>query len=156
VSRTGKKNASKTTKQPGTLSRLFTEVAKVASREVGRAWVFALALSTVVVWAITGPLFNFSDTWQLVINTGTTIITFLMVFLIQNSQNRDSAAIQVKLDELIRVSKANNSFMGLEHLTDEELEEIKGKCEGRAKAVLEARTASAEAKHKLRIIDGDA
>ena len=165
VSRTGKKNASKTTiiapppklsKQPGTLSKLFTEIAKVTSREVGRAWVFALALGTVVVWAITGPLFNFSDTWQLVINTGTTIITFLMVFLIQNSQNRDSAAIQVKLDELIRVSKANNSFMGLEHLTDEELEEIKGKCEGRAKAVLEARTASAEAKHKLRIIDGDA
>jgi low affinity Fe/Cu permease len=90
-----------------------------------------------------------------VINTGTTIITFLMVFLIQNSQNRDSAAIQVKLDELIRVSKANNLFMGLEHLTDEELQEIEGKCEGRAKAVLEARTASEDAKHKLRVIDGD-
>jgi low affinity Fe/Cu permease len=74
-----------------------------------------------------------------VINTGTTIVTFLMVFLIQNSQNRDSAAIQVKLDELIRVSKANNAFMGLEHLTDEELEDIEGKNEGRAKAVLEAR-----------------
>lgn len=107
------------------------------------------------VWAISGPLFNFSDTWQLVINTGTTIVTFLMVFLIQNSQNRGSAAIQVKLDELIRVSKANNSFMGLEHLTDEELQEIKGKCEGRAKAVLEVRTASEDAKLKLRVIDGD-
>ena len=116
---------------------------------------FALALGTVVVWAVSGPFFGFSDTWQLVINTGTTIITFLMVFLIQNSQNRDSAAIQVKLDELIRVSKANNLFMGLEHLTDEELQEIEGKCEGRAKAVLEARTASEDAKHKLRVIDGD-
>jgi len=78
-----------------------------------------------------------------------------MVFLIQNSQNRDSAAIQVKLDELIRVSKASNTFMGLEHLTDDELQEIEGKCEGRAKAVLEARTASEDAKRKLRVIDGD-
>ena len=143
------------TKQPGTFSKLFAEVAKVGSREVGRAWVFALALGTVIVWAISGPFFGFSDTWQLVINTGTTIVTFLMVFLIQNSQNRDSAAIQVKLDELIRVSKANNLFMGLEHLTDEELQEIEGKCEGRAKAVLEARTASEDARRKLRVIDGD-
>jgi low affinity Fe/Cu permease len=107
------------------------------------------------IWAISGPFFGFSDTWQLVINTGTTIVTFLMVFLIQNSQNRDSAAIQVKLDELIRVSKASNAFMGLEHLTDEELEAIEGKNEGRAKAVLEARKASEDAKHKLRVIDGD-
>ena len=143
------------TKQPGTFSKLFAEVAKVGSREVGRAWVFVLALGTVVVWAISGPFFGFSDTWQLVINTGTTIVTFLMVFLIQNSQNRDSAAIQVKLDELIRVSKANNAFMGLEHLTDEELEDIEGKNEGRAKAVLEARKASEDAKLKLRVIDGD-
>jgi low affinity Fe/Cu permease len=141
-------------KKPGVFSKLFAEVAK-ASREVGRAWLFALALGTVVVWAISGPFFGFSDTWQLVINTGTTIVTFLMVFLIQNSQNRDSAAIQVKLDELIRVSKANNAFMGLEHLTDEELEDIEGKNEGRAKAVLEARKASEDAKHKLRVIDGD-
>ena len=142
-------------KKPGVFSKLFAEVAKVGSREVGRAWVFALALGTVVVWAISGPFFGFSDTWQLVINTGTTIVTFLMVFLIQNSQNRDSAAIQVKLDELIRVSKANNAFMGLEHLTDEELEDIEGKIEGRAKAVLEARKASEDAKHKLRVIEGD-
>ena len=104
---------------------------------------------------VSGPVFGFSDTWQLVINTGTTIVTFLMVFLIQNSQNRDFAAIQVKLDELIRVSKANNAFMGLEHLTDEELEDIEGKDEGRAKAVLEARQASKDAKHKLRVIEGD-
>ena len=142
-------------KTPGAFTKLFAEMAKIASREVGRAWVFALALGTVVVWAISGPFFGFSDTWQLVINTGTTIVTFLMVFLIQNSQNRDSAAIQVKLDELIRVSKANNLFMGLEHLTDEELQEIEGKCEGRAKAILEARTASEDAKRRLRVIDGD-
>ena len=156
-----RKNGSKTPilvpppKNFRTPNKLFAEAAKVISREVGRAWVFALALGTVVVWAITGPFFHFSDTWQLVINTGTTIVTFLMVFLIQNSQNRDSAAIQVKLDELIRVSKAHNSFMGLEHLTDEELEEIRGKCEGRAKAVLAVRTASAEAEGKLKVINGD-
>jgi low affinity Fe/Cu permease len=93
-----------------------------------------IAAGIVIVWAVTGPLFNYSDTWQLVINTGTTIITFLMVFLIQNSQNRDSAAIQVKLDELIRVSTAHNSFVGIEHLTDEELEDIRTKCERRAEA----------------------
>jgi low affinity Fe/Cu permease len=93
-----------------------------------------LATGVVLVWGVTGPLFQFSDTWQLFINTGTTIVTFLMVFLIQNSQNRDSAAIQVKLDELIRVSTAQNSFVGIEHLTDEELEEIRSKCERRAAA----------------------
>src|SRR5439155_2876593 len=104
------------------------------AHEVGRAWVFALAVGVIIVWAITGPFFGFSDTWQLIINTGTTIVTFLMVFLIQNAQNRDGAAIQVKLNELIRVSKAQNSFVGVEHLTDEELEEIRAKCESRAKA----------------------
>lgn len=82
---------------------------------------------------VTGPIFGFSDTWQLIINTGTTIVTFLMVFLIQNSQNRDSAAIQVKLDELIRTGTAQNSFVGIEHLTDEELAELRAKCEARAK-----------------------
>jgi low affinity Fe/Cu permease len=116
------------------LNRLFANVAYITSREVGRPWVFVLAFATMVVWGLTGPVFDFSDTWQLVINTGTTIVTFLMVFLIQNSQNRDAAAIQVKLDELIRVSKAQNSLVGIEHLTDEELEEIRAKCESRANA----------------------
>jgi low affinity Fe/Cu permease len=95
-------------------------------------------MGIIVIWGVTGPIFGFSDTWQLVINTGTTIITFLMVFLIQNSQNRDGAAIQVKLDELIRVSTAQNSFVGIEHLTDEELAEIRAKCEQRAAAGDEA------------------
>jgi len=116
------------------LNRLFSRIANTTSREVGRAWVFALAVGTIIVWAVSGPFFDFSDTWQLVINTGTTIVTFLMVFLIQNAQNRDAAAIQVKLNELIRVSKAHNSFVGVEHLTEEEIEAIRSKCEGRARA----------------------
>lgn len=117
-----------------TVSAVFAGIANYTSRAAGRAVTFMLALGIVIVWAITGPLFDFSDTWQLVINTGTTIVTFLMVFLIQNSQNRDGAAIQVKLDELIRNSKAQNLFVGIEHLTEEELEDIRTKCEERAKA----------------------
>jgi low affinity Fe/Cu permease len=115
-------------------AQLFGEIANNASRQAGRAPTFVAAAAIVLIWAVTGPLFEYSDTWQLVINTGTTIVTFLMVFLIQNSQNRDGAAIQVKLDELIRVSMARNSFVGIEHLTDEELEDIREKCERRAKA----------------------
>jgi low affinity Fe/Cu permease len=124
------------------LNQLFSRIAQSTSREVGRAWVFALAVATIIVWAVSGPFFGFSDTWQLVINTGTTVVTFLMVFLIQNSQNRDAAAIQVKLNELIRVSKAHNSFVGVEHLTDDEIEEIRTKCEDRAKAQLARRAPS--------------
>ena len=119
---------------PSRIAELFGEAANRTSLAAGRATTFILAVLVIVVWAITGPIFGFSDTWQLVINTGTTIVTFLMVFLIQNSQNRDGAAIQVKLDELIRVSTAQNSFVGIEHLTDEELEEIREKCEKRAAA----------------------
>jgi low affinity Fe/Cu permease len=115
-------------------SRLFGEIANRTSQAAGRALTFMIAAAVVIIWAVTGPIFQYSDTWQLVINTGTTIVTFLMVFLIQNSQNRDSAAIQVKLDELIRVSAAHNSFVGIEHLTDDELEEIRNKCELRAEA----------------------
>jgi low affinity Fe/Cu permease len=85
------------------------------------------------VWGISGPIFGFSDTWQLIINTGTTIITFLMVFLIQNTQNRDGIAIQAKLDELVRVSEAKNTFIGIEHLTEEEVEKFRKQCEAAAK-----------------------
>jgi low affinity Fe/Cu permease len=120
--------------EDGKLSRIFGDVASKTSQAAGNASTFIIAAGVVLVWAITGPLFQYSNTWQLVINTGTTIVTFLMVFLIQNSQNRDSAAIQVKLDELIRVSTAQNSFVGIEHLTEEELEEIRAKCERRAEA----------------------
>jgi low affinity Fe/Cu permease len=112
--------------------RWFTDFANVASHAAGRATTFALAVFVIVVWAITGPIFGFSDTWQLIINTGTTIITFLMVFLIQNSQNRDSAAIQVKLDELIRTGHVRNTFVGIEHLTDDELEALRKTTEARA------------------------
>jgi low affinity Fe/Cu permease len=115
-------------------SKLFGDIANYTAQAAGRALTFVFAALVVIVWALTGPIFQYSDTWQLVINTGTTIVTFLMVFLIQNSQNRDSAAIQVKLDELIRVSTAHNSFVGIEHLSDHELEEIRTKCERRAEA----------------------
>ena len=118
----------------GGAARLFGEIANRTSQAAGRAITFLIAVGVVLLWALTGPIFHYSDPWQLVINTGTTIVTFLMVFLIQNSQNRDSAAIQVKLDELIRVSTAHNSFVGIEHLTDDELEEIRTKCERRAEA----------------------
>jgi low affinity Fe/Cu permease len=118
----------------GGSAHLFGDIANYTAQAAGRASTFVVAFGVVIVWAVTGPLFGYSDTWQLVINTGTTIVTFLMVFLIQNSQNRDGAAIQVKLDELIRVSAAHNSFVGIEHLTDRELEDIRIKCELRAKA----------------------
>ena len=104
----------------------FNLFAKAASRATGRPVAFILALITIVVWAITGPLFGFSDTWQLVINTGTTIVTFLMVFLIQNTQNRDSEAVQIKLDELIRATKgAHTALLDLEELDDKHLARIK-------------------------------
>ena len=105
---------------------VFTRFAKWASRATGRPGTFIGAALIVVLWAITGPLFDFSDTWQLVINTGTTIITFLMVFLIQNTQNRDTEAMHIKLDELIRaVDAAQNSMMNLEELDEKELDEIR-------------------------------
>src|SRR5512146_1540031 len=108
-------------------------MAKWASRATGRPVTFALAVAIIVAWGVTGPMFHYSDTWQLVINTSTTIITFLMVFLIQNTQNRDGAAIQAKLDELIRVTAASNSFIGIEHLTEEEVNEFREKCKAAAK-----------------------
>jgi len=105
---------------------LFTRFATGASRATGRPATFVLAVAIVVVWAVTGPMFGFSDTWQLVINTGTTIITFLMVFLIQNTQNRDSEAMHVKMDELIRAFEgAHNALLDLEELEDDDLDAVR-------------------------------
>ena len=114
-------------------SSQFVRFAKVMSRLTGRPITFLLALGVVAAWAVTGPLFGFSDTWQLVINTGTTIITFLMVFLIQNTQNRDTEALQIKLDELLRSTKgAHNALLDLEELEEKELDVIRAKYEGLA------------------------
>jgi low affinity Fe/Cu permease len=109
-----------------TSSSLFSRLARETSRRTGHAGTFALAILVILVWAVTGPIFGWSDTWQLVINTGTTIVTFLMVFLIQNTQNRDSEALQLKLDELIRVTKrARNDLLDLEECSEEELTRLK-------------------------------
>jgi low affinity Fe/Cu permease len=107
------------------MKNLFRKFAQAASQAVGSSWAFILAALIIIVWAFTGPMFHYSDTWQLVINTGTTIITFLMVFLIQNTQNRDAKAIHLKLDELIRaVEGARTHLVELEELSDEELERL--------------------------------
>jgi low affinity Fe/Cu permease len=112
--------------RPPSRSRdFFRRFAHKTSTGVGSPWAFTVACATIIVWAVTGPLFHFSDTWQLVINTGTTIVTFLMVFLIQNTQNRDALAIHLKLDELIRALKgARNQLVDIEELSDEELHKL--------------------------------
>ena len=115
-------------------STWFTRVAKKTAHYTGRPIAFGLAAGTILIWLITGPIFGYSDTWQLIINTGTTVITFLMVFLIQNTQNRDTAAIQIKLDELIRVSVAHNALMDLEELEEAELEQFRKKYQNLAAA----------------------
>jgi low affinity Fe/Cu permease len=129
-------------------SNFFTDFASWVARATGKPWTFAACVLVVLLWAASGPFFGFSDTWQLVINTGTTIVTFLMVFLIQNTQNRDGAAIQAKLDELIRVSAAQNIYIGIEHLTEAELDELRQKCEARAKAEMVADKAEETANRK--------
>ena len=108
----------------------FTRFAKWAARATGKPSAFIVAAAIIVLWALTGPIFDFSDTWQLVINTGTTIITFLMVFLIQNTQNRDTEAMQIKLDELIRaVDSAQNTVLDLEEMDEKELDRIRAEYE---------------------------
>ena len=107
------------------MNELFRKIAHKTSQAIGSPIAFIIALLVVVIWLVSGPLFGFSDTWQLVINTGTTIVTFLVVFMIQNTQNRDSKAIQLKLDELLRaVGEARNSMVDLEDLSDAELERL--------------------------------
>ncbi len=112
------------------MDRFFTLLSSRIAGFVGQPLAFVIALATIVVWAVTGPFFNYSDTWQLVINTSTTIVTFLMVFLIQNSQNRDAAAIHAKLDELVRsAADARNAFIGIEHMTARQLEALRAALE---------------------------
>jgi len=116
------------------MDRLFTRIATRISVAAGQPLTFLLAVGVIIVWGVTGPIFHFSDTWQLIINTGTTIVTFLMVFLIQNAQNRDAAAMQAKLDELLRaVGKARDRFIGVEHLTEREIELIRAALEREAR-----------------------
>jgi low affinity Fe/Cu permease len=117
------------------MDRFFTRVATSISVAAGQPLTFLLAFAIILIWGITGPIFHFSDTWQLIINTGTTIVTFLMVFLIQNAQNRDAAAMQAKLDELLRaVGKARDRFIGVEHLTEREIELIRAALEREARS----------------------
>ena len=107
----------------------FSKVATKTAQIVGRPLVFGMAAGLVAAWLISGPLFSFSDTWQLVMNTVSSIVTFLMVFLIQNAQNRDSEALQLKLDELIRVTAARNQLIGIEQLSEPELESVRSDIE---------------------------
>lgn len=106
-------------------SNSFAKISSKVANKLGSSWAFLIALLVIIGWGVTGPIFNFSDTWQLFINTGTTIVTFLMVFVIQNTQNRDGKAVQIKLDELIKSSKgARSEFVNIEELSDHELDEL--------------------------------
>jgi low affinity Fe/Cu permease len=127
------------------VTKVFTRIATLIAAAAGQPLAFLLALGVVAVWAVTGPMFGYSDTWQLVINTGTTIITFLMVFLIQNSQNRDGAAMQAKLDEILRaIKEARSEFIGIEHLTDEQIEQIRTALEKEAGVCEDEKLATAD------------
>ena len=124
------------------MEKLFVKFATLTAKIAGKPWTFIACLGIVLAWAVTGPIFRFSETWQLVINTGTTIITFLMVFLIQNTQNRDGAAMQAKLDELVyAVKQADSRFIGIEHLTERELDAILTEVEARGIAVHQGKPA---------------
>jgi len=135
------------------MQRLFAKFANAVAHAAGSPAAFLAAVAVVVIWAVSGPIFDYSETWQLVINTGTTIITFMMVFVIQNSQNRDGAAVQAKLDELIRASDAEDDFIGIEKLTDRELDEMHNRCAAKAarsQAMLERTSAHRAERQKKR------
>jgi low affinity Fe/Cu permease len=119
------------------MNQLFSQISTAVAYQTGRSTTFCIAFLLVLIWLATGPLFYYSDTWQLVINTATSVLTFLMVFVIQNTQNRDGTAIQAKLDELIRSSAAQNKFIGIEQLTAEEIAEYRDHCQALAKKALE-------------------
>lgn len=128
----------------------FHVLARRASNVLGTPWAFIIALTIILVWAVTGPMFHYSDTWQLIINTGTTIVTFLMVFLIQNTQNRDAKAVHLKLDELIRALKgARNQLVDLEKLSDDELARLEKEFERIHKQANRAKEAVSEIKHEV-------
>ena len=121
------------------MNRMFNWCAARIATFAGQSYAFVTAVLLIIAWGLSGPVFHYSDTWQLVINTGTTIVTFLMVFLIQNSQNRDAAAMQAKLDELLRaVDKAREQFIGIEHLTDQQIELVRTALERHAKKLQES------------------
>lgn len=126
------------------MKNIFTKVSAKISKIMGNAYAFIIAVLLVTLWAVSGPFFGYSDTWQLAINTTTTIVTFLMVFLIQNTQNRDSKAMQLKLDELIRASNAREFFVDLEDLSDDELEQLDKEFQ-----TLHQKNMSTQAMHKL-------
>ena len=129
----------------------FSSGARVAAHALGSAWAFALACAIVLVWGVTGPLFAFSDAWQLVINTGTTIVTFLMVFIIQNTQNRDARALHLKLDELIRTTQtARNRLIDLENCTDAELDAVQEGFDRVKQRIGEVRAGRSPAEHPAR------
>lgn len=116
------------------MEKFFARFASATAKATGSPAAFLACVALVVIWAVSGPVFKFSETWQLVINTGTTIITFLMVFLIQNTQNRDSEALHAKLDELILTSNAEDRFIGIESLSDKELEALHARCKSAAES----------------------
>lgn len=139
VTQAKKKNTKTSTKDKSNLSAKFSDIAKDVALKSGHPTTFVCAFAIIVLWAVTGPVFKFNDTWQLVINTSTTIITFLMVFLIQNTQNRDSEALQVKLDEIIRALEgADNNMINLEDASPKELDEAKNRYTNLAKAAKDA------------------